>query len=347
MKQTIDHASLSYPLSDDALAWIGDVKNKDNPNGRDVLIANSAVWNDYEPESSMAWLEQLEGAMSREMPEFFSETLAPSLFPRLFITSNAQGEGKPNIFHGVQNNIRVMRHEREMSMYANRRGYDHLGFYNLTVQTTSNDGTHANWGGNLMKGMMVLNWLNMLDPPVAAEQRPDIPSTTGKVVDRPLHSDLFKEAAPTDLTALPTPTAMTTSGSRPTGPPGATHSGPANVVAAATSQHPIDELRGKAEGDLKVLLSKRTKTLEDTAAVYRQRRGRHPPPQFDKWYAFAEEHNVVMVEDFWDTLYDDLKPFWSMPPANLRKFPAAWPYTLKIRNGTIERWVGGAFLCFS
>lgn len=349
----LDHATLSYPLTDETLSWISQIRNKHNPNGRDVLIATNAVWNDYEPPSSMAWLEQLEGAMAREMPEFFNSNLQPGLFPRLFITSNAQGEAKPNVFHSFQNNIRLMRHERELALYASRRGYDHLGFYNLTVQASSKDGTHADWQNNIVKGMMVLNWLNMLDPPISAKQRPNIPSVSGEVADRPMPADLFKEVAPADVTALATMTHTATKYKTGNGKSVATasHSSasshtstPAALPASSTQGHPIEHLIKKADQDLKTLLSKETKTLNDTAAAYRARRGRHPPPNFDKWYAFAKSKDALMIEDFFDTLYDDLKPFWSVPASDMRRFPSAWPYVLKIRNGTVERWVG-AGLC--
>jgi hypothetical protein len=41
-----------------------------------------------------------------------------------------------------------------------------------------------------------------------------------------------------------------------------------------------------------------------------------------------------MVEDFFDQIYDDLGPFWGLPPSTMRK--EAWDYemTINIRNQT-------------
>ena len=50
---------------------------------------------------------------------------------------------------------------------------------------------------------------------------------------------------------------------------------------------------------------------------YRTKYGRHPPPHFDQWYKFAREKNVWNIDDF-DQIWDDLRPFWSIPPRELR-----------------------------
>jgi hypothetical protein len=43
----------------------------------------------------------------------------------------------------------------------------------------------------------------------------------------------------------------------------------------------------------------------------------HPPPRFEKWFAFAKEHNVQMIDEY-DTIQDLLRPFWGMTPATIR-----------------------------
>ena len=101
--------------------------------------------------------------------------------------------------------------------------------------------------------------------------------------------------------------------------------------------HPIDTLIERADGQFPELLAKETHGLQEAAQAYRARRGRHPPPWFDEWVKFAEDHGAIMVEDFFDQIYDDLNPFWAVPPHELRSAAANWPYTVKIRNGTVSR----------
>lgn len=97
--------------------------------------------------------------------------------------------------------------------------------------------------------------------------------------------------------------------------------------------HPIDSLIRVAEADFKSTIAKESSSLAEAAKAYRKRRGRHPPPGFDKWYEFAKSKNAIIVEDFWDQIYHDLNPFWGIEPARIRK--EAWDYemTINVRNG--------------
>jgi hypothetical protein len=98
-------------------------------------------------------------------------------------------------------------------------------------------------------------------------------------------------------------------------------------------RHPIDGLIQTAEEDFDAKLSKVTQTLPAAAAVYRKRRGRHPPPGFDKWYQFAaRENGAVIVEDFWDQIYHDLEPFWGIDPAQIRKGAREFEMRIEVRD---------------
>ncbi|KAL2131699.1 hypothetical protein VTI74DRAFT_4718 [Chaetomium olivicolor] len=97
--------------------------------------------------------------------------------------------------------------------------------------------------------------------------------------------------------------------------------------------HPIDHLITAAEKEFTTLLSRETHTLAATAAAYRARRGRHPPPGFDKWYAFAKHHKAVIVEEFWDQIYHDLEPFWGVPPARIRRDARNFEMRIEVRGG--------------
>ncbi|KAH6631714.1 hypothetical protein F5144DRAFT_511499 [Chaetomium tenue] len=102
---------------------------------------------------------------------------------------------------------------------------------------------------------------------------------------------------------------------------------------AGTTPHPIDPLIRTAEKEFEAKLSKSTKTLAAAAAAYRKRRGRHPPPGFDKWYEFATERGAIIVEDFWDQIYQDLEPFWGVRPAKIRKDARDFDMRIQIRDG--------------
>ena len=79
---------------------------------------------------------------------------------------------------------------------------------------------------------------------------------------------------------------------------------------------------------------KRSHDVETAAARYRERRGRHPPPGFDKWVQAALDTDAIIVEDFFDRIYKDLTPFWALNPGVLSKRANSWHWVVKVRNGT-------------
>lgn len=99
-----------------------------------------------------------------------------------------------------------------------------------------------------------------------------------------------------------------------------------------TFKHPIDTLIEAAGKEFEKVLSKETFDLKSAATVYRKRRGRHPPPGFDKWFEFAQQHDAVMIEDFFDQIYHDLAPFWGIPPAIMRREGWDNEQAISIRN---------------
>ncbi|KAJ4365039.1 hypothetical protein N0V83_008655 [Neocucurbitaria cava] len=101
--------------------------------------------------------------------------------------------------------------------------------------------------------------------------------------------------------------------------------------------HPIEHLMSKAEGRfIQMMLVVQTDSLRDAADAYRKKRGRHPPPGFDAWYKYAASHEAVVIEDFWDQIYQDLAPFWSFEPVLLRKQGHVFSPKLSIRDAKVE-----------
>jgi hypothetical protein len=85
----------------------------------------------------------------------------------------------------------------------------------------------------------------------------------------------------------------------------------------AQGSHPIWHLVKKAENDLQVLQSQQSKTLTQAVAEYRRRYKIPPPPNFDKWFAFAQARDVQLVDEF-DTIFELLTPFWGLKPKTIR-----------------------------
>ena len=107
--------------------------------------------------------------------------------------------------------------------------------------------------------------------------------------------------------------------------------------------HPIEFLMSQAGKHFDALIATETTTLHHAAAQYRKKRGRHPPPGFEAWYAYAVESGAVVIESFWDQIYEDLKPFWGVDPVVLRKQTHAFSPKISIRNGEVEGSTNNAY----
>ncbi|KAI0969042.1 capsular associated protein [Xylaria arbuscula] len=102
---------------------------------------------------------------------------------------------------------------------------------------------------------------------------------------------------------------------------------------APPPKHPIHRLTQDAQGRFRQLLGKRAVSLQHAASLYRERRGRHPPPGFDVWFAAAQVNDSVIIEDFFDRIYHDINPFWAIDPARLRRMTKDQEHYIRVRDG--------------
>ncbi|KAH7389441.1 hypothetical protein DE146DRAFT_619935 [Phaeosphaeria sp. MPI-PUGE-AT-0046c] len=100
--------------------------------------------------------------------------------------------------------------------------------------------------------------------------------------------------------------------------------------------HSIEHLMQIATKQFKKMSKNEIHTIDQAAAQYRKLRGRHPPPGFDAWYAYAVSHKAIINERFWDQIHHDLAPFWSIEPVVLRKQVHVFSPKISIRNGKVE-----------
>ena len=85
------------------------------------------------------------------------------------------------------------------------------------------------------------------------------------------------------------------------------------------TQHPIDDLIETAMWQHDTWLKQASRSLNLSQAVeeYRRRYNRDPPPGFDLWYKFATERSSLVIDDY-DTIHENLLPFWGLSPQELR-----------------------------
>ena len=89
---------------------------------------------------------------------------------------------------------------------------------------------------------------------------------------------------------------------------------PENVL----TQHPIPKLMTDAETNFRKLLSKQSRSLKGAVKEYKKRYRRDPPKGFDRWWKFAVDNDVKMIDEY-DGLVADLAPFWEISAEELRR----------------------------
>ena len=115
-----------------------------------------------------------------------------------------------------------------------------------------------------------------------------------------------------------------------------------SVRERSTMLHPIEKYTRDAHIRYENLVKSQSKTFKEAITVYRERYGRHPPPGFYEWYRYARNRNALIIDDF-DTIFDDIEPFWGMHPKEIRylldrlfQFPNNRLRKIRIRKGVLE-----------
>ncbi|KAI0481001.1 glycosyltransferase family 90 protein [Xylariaceae sp. FL0804] len=115
---------------------------------------------------------------------------------------------------------------------------------------------------------------------------------------------------------------------------------------APEGTHPMWYLITEAERELEATKARQSKTLEQAVTEYRRRYGIPPPPNFDKWFEFAQAKGVQLIDEF-DMVYEAMTPFWGLKPPTIRaraKEALGFDNALlgiQIRNGKITHIQGG------
>jgi hypothetical protein len=91
--------------------------------------------------------------------------------------------------------------------------------------------------------------------------------------------------------------------------PATHHNNQDDLKLDAQHTHPVHHLMAEADAKFLALMSGRTTNVESAAEAYRERRGRHPPPGFEAWFAFVQRHDALIVEDNFDQIYRGVNSF--------------------------------------
>lgn len=93
---------------------------------------------------------------------------------------------------------------------------------------------------------------------------------------------------------------------------------PPDVDVAHSAADPAADPVAAARLSLDALFARQSQTLEQAVARYSLKNDRPPPPNFDKWFAFAQEKKCLI--DDYDQIQRDFEPFYQLALDNPAHF---------------------------
>ncbi|KAI5479113.1 capsular associated protein, glycosyltransferase family 90 protein [Pseudohyphozyma bogoriensis] len=114
------------------------------------------------------------------------------------------------------------------------------------------------------------------------------------------------------------------------------------ILMSEGQRHPIPKLMKEAKMQWEALKARQSKTFKAAVDEYKKRNGRNPPKGFDKWFAFAKAHNVLMIDEF-DLINSDLAMYRAFKPPVFRSrvahleetFDSIW--AINVKDGKVSR----------
>ncbi len=145
---------IRFPIPSEELDRLRTLLPATKPSRPYAFIFGHGLWNDLDVQATLDWLDSILDAMLRQSP-WLSPTSELStssgtghrekkreagFWPRLFMTPNACGRQKPDEWIMSQGNKALMIFEESVGVEVKRRGLEHLGTWNATIQSNKFDG---------------------------------------------------------------------------------------------------------------------------------------------------------------------------------------------------------------
>lgn len=123
------------------------------------------------------------------------------------------------------------------------------------------------------------------------------------------------------------------------------------VILDNVVEHPISYLAREAKRKWEAKLARRSKTLVEAADTYRRKYKRAPPRGFDKWFQFAKDNKVILVDDY-DQINRDMLPLLGLPSRPLQdrsrtmiedktNYYYQGSFTMHVKDGAVAQVTGG------
>lgn len=144
---------IRFPVPSEEIGRLRDIIPSAKPSRPYAFIFGHGLWNDLDLQATVDWLDQVLDAISSKAIWLSPSSRASAhlhkdsdkknhipFWPRLILTPNACGKEKPDEWLVSQGHKALMIFEDSVGMQARKRGVEHLGTYNMSVQSNKFDG---------------------------------------------------------------------------------------------------------------------------------------------------------------------------------------------------------------
>jgi hypothetical protein len=140
----LDHVNVAHPIASQTrgnydLEGFKRELGKGKPKRPFAFVYGTGLWNHLDTSRSEMWIDEIDSLTLTALPHL---NQTGELWPRLMITPGAGGIKKPEDLWLEQGNDALARFEKDMVKVLEKRDQvDHLGTWNMSIQSTSWDGT--------------------------------------------------------------------------------------------------------------------------------------------------------------------------------------------------------------
>lgn len=139
-----------WPIPTDEISRFRALLPSKKPNKPYVFIFGQGLWNDLSLTETLKWVDEIHENSVEVAPwlepthgqrMLAAGTRSQVFWPRLFVTPNAAGRSKSDEYLKTQGNKKLMEFEEGVRIEGAKRGIEHLGTWNMSIQANKPDGT--------------------------------------------------------------------------------------------------------------------------------------------------------------------------------------------------------------
>lgn len=129
---------IRFPIAPEELARFRALLGTTKPAKPYAFIFGHGLWNDLDLQATLDWLDLILETTASQL--HYLGARKDAFWPRLFVTPNAAGKEKPDEWIVSQGNKALMIFEEAVAVKMGRRGVEHLGTWNMSIQGNKFDG---------------------------------------------------------------------------------------------------------------------------------------------------------------------------------------------------------------